>query len=154
MFDAPVDGLVVWTGLAIVSVAVAGVALSLPAKEPPDAAALATAIDEVATSPFRVVDAVRPGAAEIKVVGSRLSLRSPAGTSHASLVGGPVSPAGDGRLGAVLDGTDPGVVFDSAAGFRRTLAAARGRWSHWRAAPDRLRIRHVSWRGVDGTLVG
>lgn len=154
MFDAPMDGLVCWTALGLASLAVAGVALSLAAPPPPDAAALAEATDEVATSPYRVADAVRIRAAEIRVAASQVSLRGPGGAAHASLVAGAATPAWDGRLRRVLDGGDPADAFEGPAGFRRALAAARERWGGWRPAPDRLRIRHVSWRGVDGTLVG
>lgn len=148
------DGLVVWMALGLVSVAVAGVSLSLAGEPPPDAASLAEAIEEVATSPHRVADAVEIRAAEFKVGGSRVSLRGPGGSAHASVLGASLTPARDGGLRRLLNGSEPAVVFDTPGTFERALRTARGRWDDWQAAPDRLRIRRVSWRGIDATLVG
>lgn len=154
MFDAPMDGLVCWTALGLVSLVVASVALSLTGPAPPDAAGLARATDEVATSPHRVADTVRVEASEVGIAGSQVSLRGPGGTARASLVSGAVTPAWDGRLRRVLEGGDPADEFETRGAFRRALATARDRWGEWRPAPDRLLIRRVSWRGIDGTLVG
>lgn len=154
MFDAPTDGLVLWAALSVASVAVSGVALSVTGPPPPDAATVAGAIDQVATSPNRVADSVRVRAAELRIAASQVSLRGPGGTDHARLVAGAVTPAENGPLRRVLNGTEPVEVFRTPGGFRRALSGARDRWSDWRDAPDRLQIRRVAWRGIDATLVG
>lgn len=154
MFDAPMDGIVCWIALGLASLAVTAVALSLAGGPPPDAASLANAVEEVATSPHEVADAVRVRAAEIRIDGSQISVRGPSGTAHASLVVGTVTPVESGRLRRVLNGSAPETVFRSPQAFERAIVDARGRWSEWRPSPEWLRIRRVSWRGVDGTLVG
>ncbi len=154
MFDAPMDGFVVWASLSVVSLAVAGVALSLAGPAPPDAAAVADAIDEIASSQHQVADTVRIRARMIRIATSQISLRGPGGTTHASLVAGAVTPVEDGTLRLVLDGATPERVFESRESFTRALTRARGQWGDWQPAPDRLRIRRVSWRGIDATLVG
>lgn len=154
MFDAPMDGLVLWVGLAVISLAVAGIALSLPTESAPDASGLASTIDGVATSEHRVTATLRPEATEIRLRVAQVSLRSAAGTAHGRLVVADPVPAWNGSLRAVLDGREPSVVFESKRAFRRALQRGRERAGAWRAVPTRLRIRRAGWGEVDGTLVG
>jgi len=51
MFETNVDATYAWLGLALVSVAAAGVAATLPASPPPDASGVAHTIDSVADGP-------------------------------------------------------------------------------------------------------
>lgn len=154
MFDAPMDGLVVWASLSVISLAVAGIALSLAGPAPPDAAAAADAIDEIATSPHQVSDTVRIRAHMVRIATTQISLRGPGGTAHARLVAGGMTPVEDGTLRRVLNGASPATAFESRESFTRALARARGQWGDWQPAPDRLRIRRVSWKGINATLVG
>jgi hypothetical protein len=155
MLGTPVGAWYVWLGVGAVSVATLGVALGLPAAAPPDANGVADAIDEVATSPpgstaTRGLDADR-----LRLGPHRIGLRGPGGSAHASVAFGPMSPATtDERLDRVLGGAAPASVFDGSVAMGHAVADAREDGTTWRRAPDRLRIRHVRWEGIDVVLVG
>lgn len=155
MFDVPLDAWYAWLGLAVASAATVGVAASLPAAPPPDAAGVATTVDGVAASPHAAVGRhPLPNADTVRVGRDTVSLRGPGGTAHAQLGYGPVTPAtGDASLAAVLDGEPPERVFESPSAFRRAVEAARAAAAEWHAT-DRLRARRVSWERVDVVLVG
>lgn len=155
MFDAPLEDWYVWVGVAAVSLAVLGVAVSLPSAAPPKAAAVADAIDRVATSPTGSTGVHEIRAEEIKLDRTRVSLRDDGGTAHAEVAFGPVTPAGnDERLEAVLAGERPRDVFESPEHFAVTAKESRTEAGGWRAAPQTLEIRRVSWEGIDVLLVG
>ena len=153
MFDTHVDTMYVWVAVGAVSVAVFGVVTQLPTAAPPDGAAVATTIDEVATSPSGSVATRELTATEWTLTERQVGLRSGGGTVHETLLR-PVVPAVSEPLTAVLDGRRPSTVFDSPAAFEAATAAARDGDSGWQAAPDRMTVRHVAWGGVDVTLVG
>lgn len=153
MFDTTVETLYIWVAVSAVSLAVFGVVLGLPAGAPPDAAAVATTIDEVVTSPPGSVATRSLDAEEWSLTNRRLGLRSEAGTAHQTLMR-PVVPVVDGPLIPVLDGAAPAERFGSSAAFEQAVAAAGTTDTNWRPAPDRIRVRHVAWGGVDVTLVG
>ena len=153
MFDTTVDTLYVWVAVGAVSLAVFGVVLGLPTGAPPDAAAAATTIDEVATSPPGSVATRDLHADEWTLTNRRLGLRSDGGTAHQALLR-PVVPVADGRLSAVLAGAEPSERFDSPRAFERAASAAGTTDTRWRPAPDSITVRHVAWGGVDVTLVG
>jgi len=153
MFDTNVDTVSVWVAVGAVSVAVLGVVTQLPTSAPPDGAATATTIDEVATGPPGSAATRELHATEWSLAGRQLGLRSAGGTVHETLVR-PAVPAVDGGLAAVLEGKQPASVFDSPDAFRRATERATSEREQWRAAPDRLTARHVAWGGVDVTLVG
>lgn len=153
MFDTNVDTAYVWVAVGAVSVAVLGVVAQLPTSAPPDAAAAAATIDEVATGPPGSVAARELHAAEWSLAGRQLGLRSAGGTVHETLLR-PVVPALNASLAAVLDGEGPSAVFDSPDAFSRATETAGTDREQWRAAPDRLTARHVAWGGIDVTLVG
>lgn len=154
MFDVPLDAWYAWLGLAVASAVTVGVAASLPAAPPPDAAGVATTVDGVAASPHAAVGGhPLPNADAVRVGRDTVSLRGPGGTAHAHLGYGPVTPAGqDASLAAVLGGETPERVFDSPAAFRRAVESARAAAAEWHAT-DELRVRRVSWEGVDVVLV-
>lgn len=154
MFDAPMDGFVLWTGLAAISLVVLGVALGLSGGLAPPAAGVADAVDRVATSPYGATGTVAVDADEIRLGSSQVSLRNGDRTSHATFVAGPVTPVGDGQLRRVLSGVPVRDVFDSKRAFRRSLDRYPARPIEWREAPDRLQVRRVSWGEVHATLVG
>lgn len=154
MFDAPLEAWYVWIGLAVAGGAAVGVAGSMPAAPPPDAAGAARTVDGVAASPHAAVGShPLPNAAAVRVGRDGLALRGPGGTERAPLGYGPVTPAAGDGLAAVLRGEPPGRAFDSPADFRRAARAARAADPEWRAT-ERLLVRRVSWEGVDVVLVG
>ena len=154
MFDAPVETWYLWVGLALASTAAVGVAATLPRTPPPDAASAAETVDAVAASAYESTG-VHPVAADAVRVGPyRIWLRDDGATGHATFAYGPVTPVRRGTsLRDVLRGAPPDSAFGTPAAFRRAAADARERTPEWRA-PDELTVRHVSWEGVDVTLVG
>jgi hypothetical protein len=153
MFDTHVDALYVWVAVGAVSVAVLSVVLQLPTTAPPGAAETARTIDEVATGPPGSVATRELDAAEWRLTGRQLGLRSESGTVHETLLRG-VIPAVTDSLAAVLDGEAPSAAFDSPSAFENATETAATNATGWRPAPDRLTVRHVAWGGVDVTLVG
>ncbi|MDS0257925.1 hypothetical protein NDI56_00720 [Haloarcula sp. S1CR25-12] len=153
MFDTHVDTMYVWVAVGAVSVAVFGVVTQLPTSASPDGAAVATTIDEVATSPSGSVTTRELTASDWSLTGRQVGLRSTGGTVHETLLR-PAVPATAGRLRTVLDGTPPSAVYGSPAAFRQATEAARTDGVQWRTAPDRMTVRRVVWGGVDVTLVG
>lgn len=155
MEEGIVDAWYCWGGVALASLAVFGVVLGLPTGAGPDAAAVAETVDGVASSDHEA-RATRPlRATAIRLGPHRIALRSDAGTDHASFAYGPVTPAlTDPRLQQVLDGAAPERVFRSRRAFVAAVRDARTDTATWRAAPDRLTVRRVTWEGIDVTLVG
>jgi hypothetical protein len=152
----PVDAWYVWLGLTVASAALLGATLQLPTAAPPDPEPVARTVDAVAAGPHPGT-AVHPLDAEAVRLGPvSLGLRTDAGSAHAALDYGPVTPVPPdaGRLRAVLTGDRPSHRFDSPAALADRVEAVRGRPPDWRPAPDRLLVRRVTWVGVDVTLVG
>lgn len=154
MFDAPLEAWYVWLGLGMVSVTVAGTALSLPTAAPPTPAPVADSIDAVASSPNEARTTVDISADEIRLRPRTVALRTDGGTARARLAFGPVAPVSDGSLRRVLHGTPPGRVYPSFDAFRDALVDARTTPGEWRSAPETLVVRRVQWGDVDATLVG
>ena len=155
MFDAPADTRYLYLGVATASTLAVGVALALPTTVPPDATRAAATVDHVATSPYDATGAAPLDATAVDLGPSRITLRNDGGTVGATFAAGPVTPVGErSRLQRVLDGTPPSTVFDDPTAFREAAATARNRTGGWRDADERLRVRRVTWEGVDVTLVG
>lgn len=158
MFDAPADAWYVWLGVALASVAVAGVALELPSTPPPDANAAANAIDRVAASPYPASATYEHDADEVRIDERRISLRNEAGTAHASVATGDLVPVrGNHLLEQVLHGTHPSVAFHGQFDqFKDAVEAARAEAREnpeWRPANGRLLVRTVRWGEYDVVLV-
>jgi hypothetical protein len=154
--ETPVDAWYCWLGVALVSVAVGGVALALPGTPPPDANRLANTVDRVAGSPADA-DAVRDHDADaFRLRGNRIALRNDGGTTRATAAFGTLTLArGDERLRAVLRGQS----VEAAFGDRRAFLSAAGdarkatNESVWREARGRLRVRTLVWGDRRVTLV-
>jgi hypothetical protein len=156
MLDAPIDAWYCWLGVAAAGLVVAGVAVELPARPAPDAAAAADTVDAVAAATYQTTAEHPLDARQIRIGPSRLSLRGAGGTAHAAFAFGPVVPVTTGMaLHRVALGEPPSVVFDSPAEFARALARAResARGSDWRSAPNRIVVSRVHWEGTNVTLV-
>ncbi|MBV0923666.1 hypothetical protein KTS45_05575 [Halomicroarcula limicola] len=155
MFETHAETLFVWVALAAVSVAVLGVVVGLPSTAPPDAAAIAATVDEVATSPPGSVATRGLTATEWRLTRRQVGLRTDGGTAHATFLRHAV-PATEGRLAAALDGHRPSRLFGSPASFQRAIERAETGTAagEWRPAPERVTVRRVAWGGVDVTLVG
>ena len=154
MFDVPVDATYVWFGVGMVSVAVFGVAVGLPTGAPPDATAVANAVDAVAVGPAGATGSHALTADRIRLGSFQIGLENAGGRSHATFAY-PVAPAlADDRLQRVLDGNRPSSIFESPAALGDAIAAAQGGEADWRPAPDRLDVRRIAWGDVNVTLVG
>lgn len=162
MFDVPIDATYAWLGIAVASVAALGVAATLPAAPPPDAAGVALTIDAVADGEY-------PATAEHGIVADRIRITagvvvlstSGGGTARATLQAPRITPvpmkgetATDERLRRVLSGVPPETAFEDRGAFRTAAETARTGPHEWHAAPDRIRIRQVHWGEIRVTLVG
>lgn len=154
MFDTPIDAWYAWIGLAIVSVALLAVVLTLARPPPPSPARLANAVDGVASSPYEARRRIDIAVESISVRTHAIGVRTPGGTAVATLAYGPVVPVEAGPLRAVLTGRPPEAVFESPGAFADALAAARDRVGGWRTAPPTLRVARVTWGDDSATLVG
>ncbi|WP_311170962.1 DUF7283 family protein [Halobellus ordinarius] len=157
MFDLPLEAWYGWIGLSLAGVALVGAAAGLPTTPPPDAGAAAGTVDRVAAAEYTATAEHPLEADEIRLGTRRIGLRSDAGTAHATLAFGPVTPVpdGDSPLRDVLYGTPPSRVFDSPQAFREAIVAARadGQDATWREIDRTLIVRRVTWEGVDVVLV-
>lgn len=153
MFDASIDAWYVWIALAATSVVLYGLALALPAAPSPAAATVADEVDTVAVSEHGDTSTQSVAADEIRLGPHRVSLRGDGGVSHASFAYGPVTPVRADPLLAVVHGTSPADAFDDSASFERAVDRAQDRSPTWRSTDGEMRVRSVSWEGVDATLV-
>lgn len=162
MFETNVDATYAWLGLALVSVATAGVAATLPASPPPDASGVAHTIDSVADGAHPSMAEHGLAASQIRLTERSVTIRSDGGTGTASLHGPKITPVPVGRnqtdesdrLRHVLDGVPPSAVFDDPIAFATAASHARDADAAWRPAPERLTVRQVHYGGVHVTLVG
>lgn len=155
MFDVPIDSWYAWLGVAAVSVIAFGTAASLPTAPPPDATSVADAVDRTAASQYGATAEVPIDAGQLRLGRQQIGLRNGAGSSHASFAYGPVAPASDDpRLDAVLRGAPPAREFDSPAALSAAGADAGTNDPVWRSATGTILVRHVTWGGVDVTIVG
>lgn len=152
--ETPVDGWYVFFGVAVVSVAMGGVALGFPSTAPPDAPQAANAVDRAAGSTHNATAQYDHDATFFWIDGKQIALRNEGGTTHASIAFGTMTPAWhDDDLEAVLYGKDPGEVFSGPACHRlRTVASTERTWliTHvttsddpWFAASDVVRVRSI-----------
>jgi hypothetical protein len=154
VLGTPADAWYSWVGLGAASVVVLGVVVGLPAAAPPDPGPVAGTIDAVASSPHQSSERIEVVATEIRLDPYRIGLRGQGGSAHATIAYGPVTPVDGGQLAAVLAGTAPEGVFEDPGAFADALREARTGPRSWQPAPDRLRVRRVTWEGIDATLVG
>lgn len=157
MFDAPIDGLYTWLGVSFVATGALAVAIGVPSAPPPDAAAVAETVDGLAASAYAGVATVPlANANEIRLTPQGVSLRGTSGTVSATFEHGPVVvvTGTNEALAAVLSGTHPRKVFEDPDAVVDASRETTDESASWRTAPERLQVRHVTWGGVDVTLVG
>lgn len=167
-FEAPVDAWYVWVGVALVSVALTGIVLSLPTQPAPDADRAANTADRVAGSTQRAAGSYEHDADEVKLGTKTISMRNDAGTSHASIAFGSLTPIhaieDDQRrraLARILHGENPSRVLNEtgisdeaelAAGARVARARIDEEGAEWRPAGGTLHIRKLSLDGQEVVL--
>lgn len=167
-FEAPVDAWYVWLGVALVSVALIGVAVQLPSQPPPDAAKAANTIDTVASNSHQAAANYKHDAEVVKIDTQRVALRNNGGTERATIAFGPMTPLSAiddeskrGVLDRILSGERPANVlheypFDSDA-LLDEVAKTRKRLGdegvEWRPADGTLRVRKIDLGGESLLLV-
>lgn len=156
--EAPADAWYVWVGVALVSVAFAGVALSLPTIPPPDANAAANTIDRVAANDYGASATYDHDAEQFRVGPTQLWLRNQGGTSRATVAFGTMTLARyNESLEAVLYGGDVGEQFDDREEFEEAVEDARDETiasrEQWRSTSGKLRVKRVTWGDTNVTLV-
>ena len=166
MFETHFDATYAWLGLAVVSVATAGVAAAFPASPPPDADGVARTVDSVADGAYPATAEHGVAADRIRLTDGSVSLRDERGTARAALDAPRITPVirpgtgtapnatTDPRLRRVLDGVPPEVAFDDPASFAAAAERARAAESRWTPAPERITVRRVHYEDVRVTLVG
>lgn len=153
MFDAPIDTLYVWVGLALVATAAVGTATEFPTAPPPDARTAAAAVDRVAVVDHEATARHSVDAAAVKIDSTHLALRDGGRTSRARFVRS-VTPVSRGSpLWRVLYGAQPEDVFDAPSALRDAADEARTGDGRWQCS-DRLVVRTVTWGDLRVTLVG
>lgn len=159
MFETHLDATYAWLGLAVVSVAAAGVAATLPASPPPDAAGVAHTVESVGNAEYPATARHGLAADRIRLTPRSIALDGDGGSARAPLHAPRITPVppgggGDDRLRRVLDGVPPDAAFDDAEALAAAAGRARSADHEWRPASDRLTVRRVHYGGVHVTLVG
>lgn len=162
MFETHLDVTYAWLGLAVVSVATAGVAATLPASPPPDATGVAHTIETVADGEYPATAEHGLAADRIRLTPRSVSLEGDGGSARTPLRVRRITPVppgegaegGDYRLRRVLDGVPPDAAFDDPEALATAARRARTADHEWRSAPERLTVRRVHYGEVHVTLVG
>lgn len=160
MFETHLDATYAWLGLAVVSVATAGVAATLPASPPPDATGAAHTIETVAGGEYPATAEHGLATDRIRLTPRSVSLDGDGGRARAPLRAPRITPVrtsergGDDRLRRVLGGVPPDAAFDDPDALAAAAERARTANHGWRPAPERLTVRRVHYGGVHVTLVG
>jgi len=153
MLGPPVDAWYLWIGLAAASLALVGVALSLPPEPPSTAESAAETIEEVGAarppaSGEHPIDAQR-----VRVGPHRLTIEGES-TDTATLDHGRMVPAPRGTpLRRVAVGASPADAFSDADAFAAAVEERRDRERILEPVGDRLTARHVRYGGTDAILV-
>lgn len=160
MFETQLDGTYAWLGLAVVSIATAGVVAALPASPPPDADGVAHTIDSVAGGEYVATADHGLSADRLRITPRTVALGNDGTVARATLAEGPITPvpsqaeSSDDRLRRVLDGASPETVFDDPNALATAAERERTAEHGWRDAPDRITVTRVRYGGVYVTLVG
>lgn len=164
--EAPADAWYVFLGVAIVSLAMTGIALSFPTTAPPNADRVANTVDRAAGSTHNATAENDHDANFFWIDGKQIALRNEGGTTRASIAFGTMTPAWhNDTLERILYGADPGEVFAGSACERlETTARDEREWvleevtddgdeQEWFAASERVRVRsiHCTYTAADGS---
>lgn len=160
--ESHVDAWYVWVGALIASIAIAGVAVSLPSEAPPDANQAANTIEEVGTSTYNASAEYEHDATEVKLDAKTIAMENDGGVDRATIAFGSMTPVREHPNHAqpgldVLWGEPVSEVFDSPEELEQWAEQARQAadetGGEWRQSNDRLRVKHIRWGDVSVTLV-
>lgn len=158
--EAPADAWYVWAGASIMTVALAGVALSMPTHPPPDAQQVANTIDSVAGTELGGTAAYDHDAEMVRIDPQGVSMRNDGGTQHASISFGRLAPVyDDSDLEEVLYGVHPtdhytGNDSESWRAFHEDVQDAQtlAESPVWRIADGTLRVRTIVYEHPDPSV--
>lgn len=156
-WEAPVDAWYVWLGAAVISAGLAGFALALPTTPPPDAAQAANTIDRVAGNDLGGTARYEHDARMARIGAEQISLRNDAGTQHATVSFGRLTPVYEHEsLEEVLYGAHPtdeygGSDDDAWRDFHADVQEAQALTldPEWRTADGTLRVRAITYDHPD-----
>ncbi len=160
MFETHLDATYAWIGLALASVATAGVVAAIPASPPPDANGVTHTIDSVAGGEFVATAEHGLAADRLRITPRTIELASGETVARSTIDAGPVTPVpspasdSDDRLRKVLHGVPPETVFDEPADLAAAAERERASEHEWRTAPDRVTVKRVRHGDIHVTLVG
>jgi hypothetical protein len=149
-FEAPMDGWYTWVAVALVSVGLAGVAVSLPDEPPPDADRAAGVLDRVGASEYEAATTLDHDAEAVRLGPERIAMRNSGGVDRARVSFGPVvpvytlalTPAQRTSLNGVLAG-ERTLSVDLEEALEDGLSALETTTGEWRPATGTLRARAV-----------
>lgn len=167
--EAVADAWYVWIGVAVVSVGIAGIVLSLPTQPPPDASGAANTAERVAASEYGTSAVTEHDATDARIGTRQISLRNDGGTDHASVAFASLTPVdrAEGKTRdaaeALLSGETPAQFvaedhrFDSEVelsdAFRELRLEVDQQGSHWQRTHGTLRLRSVRIAGETVVLI-
>jgi hypothetical protein len=150
-FEAPMDGWYTWVAVALVSIGLAGVAVSLPDEPPPDADRAAGVLDRIGASEHEAAATLDHDAEAVRIGTERIAMQNSGGTDRARVSFGAVvpvytldlSPAQRIILDGVLAGerTLPASLVDT---VEERLSAPETTTGEWRPATGTLRAQAVT----------
>lgn len=152
--EASADAWYAWVGVALVSMAVAGVVAGLPSQPPPDADKVANAVDRVAASEYGTTAEYNPDADAAWVGTRQIGLRNDGGTQYASVTFEAMTPVAAARgeihaaANALLSGASPQVVVDQTA-----IVSERALWERLAQVRARVDTGGATWRPVETVRV-
>lgn len=151
MLGPPIDAWYVWLGVAMVSLAVLGVAAVATPEPPSTAVAAADTIEEVSASRAPATARHPIDADRVRISEHRLVLD---GEDTATLDHGNVTPAArNSSLRRIALGAAPTEVFDTRLAFDAAVEAAKDDGAILEPAGEELIVRKLTYGGTDVVLV-
>ena len=162
--EAPADAWYVWFGVVLVTLAFAGVALSIPTEPSPDTAEAANTIDSVAASSYNASGSYDHDANEVQIGLKQIALRNSGGVGRETIAFGemlPVRVVDDADHTAdgmdVLLGERPENVFEDESELEewvdRTRDALLDNEAEWMPATGELRVKRIHMGETSVTLI-
>ena len=156
-FEAPGDAWYVWVGVTVVSIGLAGFALSLPGQPPPDADDVAGPIERIAAGGYDASASVSHDATAVRIDHDRIAVRNEGGRDEAHISFGVMIPLWTLEVSARDRQALEAVVIGSRTldeSLESTLADAmttrNAETGEWRPVSDSLSARAVT---IDGERV-
>ena len=149
-FEAPMDGWYTWVAVALVSIGLAGVAVSLPDRPPPDADRAVGVLDRVGASEYGAAASLDHDAEAVRIGPEQIAMRNSAGADRARVSFGPVVPVSTLELTpdqrTILDGVLAGertLPTELKGTLENELSVPETTTGEWRPAAGTLRARAV-----------